>query len=173
MSRRLTVARLGRTVGLKGEMRLHLFTDFPEQFQKGTRFQSDRGELTVEYYNPQRGVIKFVGINRVEEAKPYTNAFLYRDEEETRASIPLEEGEYFWFDILGSSIYENGELLGKVRDIQRLPSADYLVIETSEELRRNFPKSFLLPYQDPFIQEVNIEEKRISVKGAKDILEAS
>ncbi|WP_457564311.1 PRC-barrel domain-containing protein, partial [Caminibacter sp.] len=78
-----------------------------------------------------------------------------------------------WFDIIGCDIYEEGELLGKVKDIQRLPSADYLLVQTSEELAKELPKSFLLPYQDQFIEKVDIEQKRIDAKGAKAILEAS
>ncbi len=172
--KRLSVARLGRSVGLKGEMRFHELTDFPEQFKKGALFQTDRGELRIESYNPKRGVVKFEGINSPEEAKRYTNAYLYSDEERTKQEIKLKDGEYFWFDIIGSDLYEEGERLGRVRDIQRLPSSDYLDIATDEALvQKGMPKSFLLPFQDPFVKEVDTANKRIEVQGAKDILEAS
>ncbi len=172
--KKLSVARLGRSVGLKGEMKLHELTDFPEQFKKGAAFQTDRGELRIESYNPKRGTVKFEGIDSPEEAKRYTNAYLYSDEERTKQELQLGEGEYFWFDIIGSDIYEEGKRLGKVRDIQRLPSCDYLDIATDATLiQEGLPKSFLLPFQDPFIKEVDTADKRIEVQGARDILEAS
>lgn len=172
--KKLSVARLGRSVGLKGEMKLHELTDFPEQFKKGAVFHTDRGELTIQSYNPKRGTVKFEGIDSPEEAKRYTNAYLYSDEERTKRELQLGEGEYFWFDIIGNDIYEEGERLGKVRDIQRLPSCDYLDIATDETLiQEGLSKSFLLPFQDPFIKEVDTTDKRIEVQGAKDILEAS
>ncbi len=172
--KKLSVARLGRSVGLKGEMKLHELTDFPEQFKKGVTFQTDRGELTIQSYNPKRGTIKFEGIDSPEEAKRYTNAYLYSDEERTKQEVELKEGEYFWFDIIGSDVYEEGRRLGKVKDIQRLPSCDYLDITTDETLiQEGLAKSFLLPFQDPFIKEVDSAGKRIEVQGAKDILEAS
>lgn len=172
--KKLSVARLGRSVGLKGEMKLHELTDFPEQFKKGASFQTDRGELKIESYNPKRGTVKFEGIDSPEEAKRYTNAYLYSDEERTKQEVELGEGEYFWFDIIGSEVYEEDKRLGKVKDIQRLPSCDYLEILTDEALiQEGLPKSFLLPFQDPFIKEVDTAKKRIEVQGATDILEAS
>ncbi len=171
--KKIAVARLGRTVGLRGDMRFFDLSDFPEQFFKGAKFESDRGVLEIEYINPKRGTVKFKGFDTPEDAKRLTNAYLYSDEESTRQNIELGEDEYFWFDIIGCDIFENGELLGRVKDIQRLPSADYLLVETNEELAKEMPKSFLLPYQDQFIENVDIKQKRIEVKGARDILEAS
>jgi len=172
--KKLAVARLGRSVGLRGEMKLHDLSDFPQQFVEGAIFQSDRGELEIERYNPRRGTIKFKGVDTPEDAKRLTNAYLYSTQEQTKEQIELGEGEYFWFDILGSDVYESGELLGKVEDIQRFPAADYLLIKTDKRLTdRGMPKSFMIPFLDRFIQEVDTERKRIDVVGGKEILEAS
>ena len=171
---KLAVARLGRSVGLKGHMRFFNLSDFPEQFQKGAMFPSDRGMLTIEALDLERGTIKFEGIDTPEEAKKLTNAYLYSSEEETKKHIELQEGEYFWFDIIGAKVYENGILVGKVTEIQRLPASDYLVVVTSKELQeKGLAKSFLLPFIDEFIQDVNIQKKEIVAKRAKEILEAS
>ena len=172
--KKLAIARLGRSVGLKGEMRFFNLCDFPEQFQAGAVFESDRGEVKIERINLAKGTIKLVGINTPEEAKKYTNAYLYTDEQKTKEQIELKEDEYFWFDIIGLELYENGELLGKVIDIERLPAADYLVVATDEVLQKqNFPKRFLVPYLDKFIKDVDLEKKSIQADGAKEILEAS
>jgi 16S rRNA processing protein RimM len=154
-------------------MRFFDLSDFPEQFRAGAKFLSDRGELEIERINLTRGTVKFKGYDTPEDAKKLTNAYLYSDEETTRKNMELGEDEYFWFDILGCEVFENGELLGKVADIQRLPSADYLLVKTSKELAKSLPKSFLIPYQDQFIEDVDVANKRIDVKGAKAILEAS
>ncbi len=172
--KKITVARLGRSVGLRGDMRFHLLSDFPEQFQPGATFESDRGPLVIESYNPKRGTIKFQGIDTPEEAKKYTNAYLYSDIESTKRSFELGEDEYFWFDILGCGVFENGEKLGTVKEIQRLPSSDYLVVETDGALiDQNYAKSFLVPFIDRFIRDVDIDSKTITTTGAKEILEAS
>ncbi len=172
--KKLAIARLGRSVGLRGEMRFFDLSDFPEQFQKGASFESDRGRLTIEKINPARGTIKFVGIDTPEDAKKLTNAYLYSDEKSTKEQLALDEGEYFWFDIIGLALYEKGEYLGRVEDIQRMPQCDYLLVRTAQELvSQKLPKSFLLPFSDPFIVDVDLEAKRIEAAGARDILEAS
>ncbi len=155
-------------------MKLHVLCDFPQQFKKGATFSTDRGELTIEHYNPARGVVKFSQINSPEEAKRYTNAYLYTTMDETRKDISLDEDEYFWFDIIGLDAYEKGERLGKVKDIQRLPACDYLEIETEPSLKElGFAKSFMIPFLDKFIKDVDLKSKKIELQGAKEILEAS
>lgn len=85
------------------------------------------------------------------------------------------ENEFFWFDLISCEIFENGLLLGKVKDIHRYPLNDYLEVETSSELiSKQLPKVFLIPHIfDKFIEKVDIENKKIFVKNSFDILENS
>ncbi|MDO8260641.1 MAG: ribosome maturation factor RimM, partial [Candidatus Magasanikbacteria bacterium] len=41
LSKLLHIATIGKTVGLKGDMKLHIQSDFPEQFKKGSSFFID------------------------------------------------------------------------------------------------------------------------------------
>ncbi len=171
---RFQVAKLGKTVGVHGEMKCHLKTDFPEQFVPGLSFTTKRGELVIEAYNPERDLIKFKGINTMEDAKRLTNLDLFVSEEQTRESIELEEGQYFWFDIIGAEVYEADLRLGKVAEIERLGATDYLKLDTDKNLvSKKMPNSFLIPYLDNFVLEVDTQAKIIRVQGGFDILEAS
>jgi len=171
---RFQVAKLGKAVGLDGEMKFHVKSDFPEQFKAGAVFDSKRGELVIESYNPERDLIKFKGVNSVEAAKKLTNVDLFTTEEKTRQDIKLEAGQHFWFDIVGSSVKEGELLLGTVEEIERLGATDYLKMKTDESLiSKKMPNSFLIPYLDNFVLEVDTEAKVIKVQGAFDILEAS
>ena len=173
-SNRFQVAKLGKAVGIHGEMKFHLKTDFPEQFKLGTCFKTKRGELVIENYNPERDLVKFKGYNSAEDAKKLTNLDLFVSEEETRDGITPEEGQYFWFDIVGSNVYEGDLLLGKVAEVERLGVTDYLKLETDADLvSKKMPNSFLIPYLDNFVLEVDTETKIIKVQGGFDILEAS
>ena len=172
---KIYIAKLGRTVGLKGQQKLIIDTDFPEQFKKNTKLTTDKNqELIIETYNATSNVVKFIGIDSIEEAKKLTNRQLFVSDEDTRDNCKLGDKQFFWFDMIGCSVYENDELLGKVTDIQRMPLSDYLMIETDSSLIQDgYSDSFLLPYVDTYILNVDIETKTITAQEAKDILEAS
>jgi len=174
-SKLLHIATIGKTVGLYGDMKLHIKSDFPEQFVKGATFFINKKEsITLEEVNIQRGLIKISGYPTPESAKKFTNAKLYTTFEKTKEQCHLEEGEFFWFDIIGCSVYENKKLLGVVEEVERIAIADYLQIKTDDKLlETGHAKSFLLPYHEPFIVATDIEKKVIEVSGAMDILEAS
>ena len=168
------IAKVGKSVGLMGENRLIIDSDFPEQFFRGASFETKRGTLVVESYNEDRELIKFVGIGTREDAKKITNIELYTSIEETKKSCTLEEGEFFWFDIIGCLVFDCGTLLGVVSSVERLEPTDYLVIQTDKTLvNQEHAKSFMIPYVDNFVVQTDVNAKRIDVEGGFDILEAS
>ena len=172
--KRFMVAQVGKTHGLHGDLKLHLYTDFPEQFQVGYSFDSSAGRLEISRINLQRGTIAFKGYDGVDFAKKLTNAKLYATEEETKERCILKEGEHFWFDIEGCEVLEDGKRLGKVVEIQRLADVNYLFIETDSALTKDgLPKNFLIPYIDRYILEADTEAKVIHTVDTKELLEAS
>lgn len=174
MKNSVYIAKLGKSVGLFGENRLILDSDFPEQFYKGAKFETKRGILVVEHYNEDRGLIKFVGVGTREDSRKLTNLELFTNEAATKENCDLNEGEFFWFDIEGCSVYEDEQLLGVVASVERLEPTDYLMITTDNVLvEKENAKSFMIPYIDNFIVKTDVDGKRIDVTGGLDILEAS
>ena len=171
---RFFIAQVGRTVGLRGDLKFHLHTDFPRQFKPGVTLQSNRGSLTIAEYNPQRGIIRFEGYGSAESAKALTNARIYSDEAQTRELCPLEEGEHYWFEIIGAEVREGAVRLGEVREIQRMLDTDYLQVETDPTLKEEgLASTFLLPYIPRYILSFDTATRILSVRDARDILEAS
>jgi 16S rRNA processing protein RimM len=174
-SKKFLIAQIGKTHGLHGDLKLHLHTDFPEQFKIGEIFNSSLGQLEISRINPKRATVAFKGYNDIDSAKKLTNAKIYSSIEETRQKCKLKDGEHFWFDLEGCSIIEDDTLLGVVTQVQRLSDTDYLYIQTSQELikKENLPQNFLIPKIDRFILSVDTENKIIKTKDAKEILKAS
>lgn len=168
------IAQIGRTIGLWGDLKFHLHTDFPEQFKVGQTYKSDRGDLTIADINFTRGTVRFRGYESIDSAKKLTNTKLYANEAQTKESCELGEGQHFWFDVIGCVVKQGDEVLGVVDDIQRMADTDYLVVKTDASLiEAGLSKEFLLPYIERYIIKVDTEEKIVYTKDAKDILEAS
>jgi 16S rRNA processing protein RimM len=171
---RFFIAQVGRTHGLHGDLKLHLHTDFPEQFQVGYKFQTSSGELEIKHIDLARGIVSFVGYDGVDYAKRLTNTKIYATLEETKERCKLEEGEHFWFEIEGCDVLEEGLLLGRVVEMQRLAEVNYMSVRTDKALvSRGFAKSFLIPYIDRYVIKTEVDNKVVLTKDAKEILEAS
>ena len=171
----LHIATIGKTVGIKGDMKLHIKSDFPEQFVKGASFLiNKKDKVTFSDVNLERGLVRLNDITNPEDAKKFTNAKLFTTYEETRKNCHLNEDEYFFFDLEDCEIYENGKKLGVVYEVQRINITNYLSIVTDEVLvKEGFAKSFLVPFIKPFKVDVNIDKKIITLSGAMDILRTS
>ena len=168
------IAQIGRTIGLWGDLKFHLHTDFPEQFKVGNTYKSNRGDLTIADINFTRGIIRFTGYESIDSAKKLTNTKLFSNEEQTKENCELGEGQHFWFDVIGCTVKQGDEILGEVTDIQRMADTDYLVIKTDDALvNADLSKGFLLPYINRYVLTVDTKEKIVYTKDAKDILEAS
>lgn len=153
------VAKLGRTVGVQGFVRLHNLSDFPEQFECGASFFDKNSRvLKIKARNAQS--VLFEGFESLESAKTLVNLELFQSVEKSRTSCKLNEGEFFYFDIIGLEVFENGLLLGVVKDI--LPAGnDLLLIKSDESLvKKGFASEFYLPYVDFYVKSVEL--------GAKD-----
>lgn len=153
------VAKLGRTVGVQGFVRLHNLSDFPEQFECGASFFDKNSRvLKIKARNAQS--VLFEGFESLESAKTLVNLDLFQSVEKSRASCKLGDDEFFYFDIIGLEVFENGLLLGVVKDI--LPAGnDLLLIKSDESLvKKGFASEFYLPYVDFYVKSVEL--------GAKD-----
>ena len=171
---KLPIARIGRTVGLRGEMRLNLLTDFPEQFKKGATFESDRGDLTIEGYNPERGIVRFKGISNVDDARRLTNAYLYTTKEAGETACHLGEEEFFWYQIIGLELFDGEEPLGRIVEIERLAGTDYLVVKSAPELvEKGSAETFLVPYIDRYVDYADPKKGKVVTHGTKELLDAS
>ena len=171
----LHVATLGRVVGLKGDIKLNLHTDFPEQFVKGSTFQREDGStITLQSYNPERELARIIGFDTPESVKILTNAKLFTTHEATRERCKLGKDEFFWFDLPGLNVFDGVVFLGSVQEIERIGAQDYLLVKTDGLLvEKGLSESFLIPYIDHFVTKVELEMKKINVNGGVDLLEAS
>ncbi|WP_159592897.1 ribosome maturation factor RimM [Streptococcus halichoeri] len=158
------VGKIVNTQGLQGEMRVLSVSDFTdERFQKGQQLAlfdaKDHYVMTVEIASHRKhknfDIVTFKDmyhINAIEHYKGYT---LKVAEENLRA---LDEGEYYYHDIIGLDVYEGENLIGQVKEILQPGANDVWVV------KRQGKKDLLLPYIPPVVLAVDLEHKRIQVE---------
>ena len=171
----IEVAQIGRLVGLKGELKLHNHSDFPEQFGTGKTFTTQKNKtLEILSYNDKRELVLFKGYESTEAAAALVNSFLFSTFEKTMEDCELDDDELFWFDIIGCRVKEDDIILGVVSEIERIGPVDYMIIDTDELLvKKELPKTFYLPYIDRYVLSASKSEKVVHVKDGMGILENS
>lgn len=150
------------THALAGEVKVYPTTEDPRRFEElDTCYLLDRGSyrpLTIRScrYFKNLVILGFEEVGSIEEAQLLKQKELYVDREH---AIPLEEGEYYLADVLGSMVTdEEGNVLGTLSDYMETAAQLIYKIKTEKG------KEFLVPAVDEFIREVNVEEKRMVIR---------
>ena len=130
----IVIGKIGAPQGVRGEVRLIPLTDFPERFKTlKTALFDDGTRLEIESvrYHQQFVLLKFKGLDDRNAIEPLKNKLL---QIERKDLIPLPEGHYHIFDIIGLSVYnEQDEYLGKISDVLQTGSNDVYVVEQKEK----------------------------------------
>ena len=161
MQGNLEIGQIVNTFGIKGFVKVKPFEEDVLRFDDLEKVYLKRNkelkEMEVEEvkYHKNMVLIKFKGIDRVEDAELLRNSYLEVDREN---AIELEDGEYFIADLLGIDVYtEEGETLGKLEDIFNTGSNDIYVVKAEDG------KQLLLPAISEVIKEINLKENKIVV----------
>lgn len=161
MQGNLEIGQIVNTFGIKGFVKVNPFVDdilrFDDLEKVYIRRNKEIKELQVEEvkYHKNMVLVKFKGIDKVEDAELLRNFYLEVDREN---AIELEEGEYFIADLLGMNVLtEENEELGKLEDVFNAGSSDIYVVKTKEG------KQILLPAISEVIKEINLKENKIIV----------
>lgn len=158
---RLEVGQIVNTFGIKGFVKIYPYVDDISRFDNlkkvHIKSKKEEKELQIEEVKYQKNMVlvKFKGIETVENAEKLRNSFVEIDRAD---AIPLEEGQYFIADLLGLNVFlDTGEKLGVLEDIYNTGSSDIYVV------KNELGKQFLLPYIDEVIKQINLEEGKIIV----------
>lgn len=161
MQENLEIGQIVNTFGIKGFVKVNPFVDDITRYDDLKKVYVKRNktlkEIEIEEvkYHKNMVLVKFKGIDRVEDAELLRNSYIEVDREN---AIELKEGEYFIADLLGLKVLsESGEELGKLEDIFNTGSNDIYVVKTEDG------KQLLLPAISEVIKEINLEESKIVV----------
>ena len=168
METRFRIGVITATHGLRGEVKVFPTTEDPGRYKKleKTIAVGGAGEtvLFVEQarFFRQYVIVKFKGIDRIEEAEPLVRRELYVTRED---AIPLEEGEYYVADLIGLTVVtEDGEKLGILEDVLRTGANDVYVVSDGK-------REILIPVIPQCILNVDLEEGMVKVHLLKGLVD--
>lgn len=166
----LEVGKIVNTHGLRGEVKVVPWTDYPEVFEDietvYIKKKSDYERLDIAGLKYQKNnlIIRFAQLKDINEAEKYKNRVLYAE----RASLgELPEGVYYIADLIGLDVVkEDGEKVGVISDVFNTGSNDIY------EVKREGQKNLLLPVIDDVVLNIDIENKKVTVRmmeGLEDL----
>ncbi|MBE7042959.1 MAG: 16S rRNA processing protein RimM [Ruminococcaceae bacterium] len=152
MMEKIEVGKINNTHGLRGEMKAISWCDYPEFFEGFSRVWIDHREFELEQVRYQKGglLLKFKGIDAIEQAEGLKQKMIWAEKREV--TDQLEEGRYLISDLIGLPVYEDGRVLGKLKDVLQTGANDVYIVATTSG------KELLLPVIDEVVERIDLEQ---------------
>jgi 16S rRNA processing protein RimM len=165
----VAVGKISGVVGLKGEVRVTRWTDFPDRFSSLKHLWIGPDDVNVREFVVERiresrrdTVLKLGSVESRSDAEKLRNHLLLIPDNEV---MKPPEGSFLVDDVLGMMVVtEEGKRVGTIRDILRLPSNDLWEIDTGTRL-------ISVPAVKEFIRKVDIPTKTVVIHEVEGLLD--
>lgn len=156
----LVIGKILRAHGVRGEVRVLLHTDLPERFtwlKEVYVGERDPKPIAVEgvRFHKEFVLLKLVGYDFRDQIDAIKGELLQVPIED---AIPLEEDEYFLFQLVGLDVYtDEDEYLGKLKDVIETGANNVFVVQSEGK------KDILLPDTEEVVTDIDFENGRLTV----------
>lgn len=167
----LAVAHIVGVHGLRGEVKLELYTDFPDRFEPGAKLflgqELTRVKLVTVRPHKNHLLVRIEGVVDRTGADALRDRWLFIAEKD---ASELDEGVYWIHDILGLKVVdESGTLLGEIVDVLATGANDVYVVRPLAG--RNKDQEILVPAIADVILEVKLAEGEVLVRLPDGLIE--
>ncbi len=152
------VGILVNTHALKGEVRIISDFEYKDRvFKIGNTLIIDSKEYTINTYRRHKNydMVTFEGIDSINEANTLKGKRVYIK----KIDLNLDEKEYLDSDLIGLEVIYEDKTIGKIDNIEINSGRKLFVINAS-----------LIPYNDNFIENINLKERKIILKNLNGLL---
>lgn len=166
----ISVGKILNFHGIQGEAKVG-YSKSQENFLatlKKVLIKTDSGFETLNItscrFNKNFALIKFKGIDSINDLIPYKGTLLYV--EQTSLKENLSDDEYLSEDLIGLDVFtNNGEKVGVVVGISNNGVNDYLSIKTKTK------RTSLVPFIKALVPYVSLDEKKIIISDLEGLIE--
>lgn len=167
----LRVGRLVKAHGLKGALKLELYTDNPaRRFVPGADFTLQVPEaspwhgktVTVREYRVMNGnsVVFFEDVEDRTAAESLVRAILWMDQNEDE----VEDEAWFDHQLTGLDVVRDDEVIGTIARVEHLPAQDLLIVKVDAD-------EVMVPFVKAIIPTVDIAGGRVVVTPPPGLFE--
>jgi len=169
----LRVGRLVKAHGLKGALKLELYTDDPAgRFAPGATFTLQVPEssawhgksLTVREFRWMNShpVAFFEGVDDRDGAEALVKAILWIDADSS--AQPAEDDAWYDHQLVGLEVVRDGTSIGTIVRVEHLPSQDLLIVKAGEN-------EIMVPFVAAIVPEVDVAGGRVTVTPPPGLFE--
>lgn len=166
----LRVGRLLKAHGLKGALKLELYTDNPERrFVPGAEFTLQVPEssswhgksVTIREYRVMNGnsVVFLEGVEDRTTAESLVRAILWMDEDDE-----VEDDAWYAHQLVGVDVVRDDAVIGRVMRVEHLPAQDLLIVKTATG-------EVMVPFVSAIVPTVDLAAGRIIVTPPPGLFE--
>jgi len=164
----LTIGRIRKTHGNRGEVAAEILTDFPDRFQSGQELWLSNGSesqprlLEGSWFHKGGVILKFRGCDSITAAETLVGLWI-EIPRSARRSLP--RGAVYLSDLIGCVVREDGQTLGTVQAIEETGGTPVLNVQTAEG-------ELLVPFAEEICRTVDVEKREIHVRlpeGLKEL----
>jgi len=167
----LRVGRLVKAHGLKGALKLELYTDNPERrFTTGAEFTLQVPEaspwhgktVTVREYRVMNGnpVVFLDDVEDRSAAEGLVRAILWIDQDTTE----VEENAWFDQQLVGLDVVRDDVVVGKVARIEHFPAQDLLIVKAGDQ-------EIMVPFVEAIVPTVDVAAGKVIVTPPAGLFE--
>jgi 16S rRNA processing protein RimM len=167
----ITLARITRTQGRKGEVGAVLSTSFPERFADRRELSllfpnGQRREFHLEDFWPHKGslIFKFSSIDSINDAEALLGCEV---QVPCSARAALAPHEAYVSDLVGCRVFAGVP----TQEIGTIADLDFSAGEAPLLVVRNGPREFLIPFAAEFIRHFDVAAKRLELTLPAGMLE--
>lgn len=163
-----TIGQVVALFGVRGELKVCLFTDIPDRFAHlaSVYLDPDYRRLEIERVRPYKGemiVLKLCGIDDANAAEALCGQCLLIPADQL-AQLP--SGSYYQHDILGLAVFlPDGRELGQIVDILQTGSNDVYVVKEPAG------KQVLIPAIREVVRQIDLIHRTMSIDPLPGLLE--
>ncbi|MBI1803615.1 MAG: 16S rRNA processing protein RimM [Ignavibacteriae bacterium] len=155
--------------GIDGYLKLKPSTHSVERLESledvfvGTSVETATAYHVDEVLEKNRGImLKVQAVDTRTAAESLVGAFVFVRKEDLK---PPPDGRYFVDDIIGAEVVTpEGEVVGTVSDVCKLPGQDVWVVRRGE-------KEYMVPVVKEFIAAVDIAAKRVTIRPIEGLFD--